>query len=114
MWHDRASRLASRQPGRQDRALAHAGPAGHYDPAVPVILEKQPVELQGVTVRITSPERTVIDCFRYRNKIGIDVALEALKDVLHHQRTTVDAIMCAAEVGRVSTVIKPYLEAMLA
>lgn len=71
-------------------------------------------EVQGVTVRITSPARTVVDCFRYRNKIGIDVALEALKDVLHHQRTTVDAIMRAAEAGRVSTVIKPYLEAMLA
>ena len=71
-------------------------------------------EVQGVTVRITSPARTVVDCFRYRNKIGIDVALEALKDVLHHQRATVDAIMHAAEVGRASTVIKPYLEAMLA
>lgn len=71
-------------------------------------------EVQGVTVRITSPARTVIDCFRYRNKIGIDVALEALKDVLHHKRTSVDAIMRAAKVGRVSTVIKPYLEAMLA
>jgi predicted transcriptional regulator of viral defense system len=71
-------------------------------------------EVQGVTIRITSPARTVVDCFRYRNKIGIDVALEALKDVLHHQHTTVDAIMRAAEAGRASTVIKPYLEAMLA
>ena len=71
-------------------------------------------EVQGVKVRITSPARTVVDCFRYRNKIGMDVALEALKDALQQQRATVDAIMRAAEVCRAGTVISPYIEAMLA
>lgn len=71
-------------------------------------------EVQGVKVRITSPARTIVDCFRYRNKIGIDIALEALKDALQHRRTTVDALMRTARVCRASTVIKPYLEAMLA
>ncbi len=70
--------------------------------------------VQGVVVRITSPARTVIDCFRYRNKIGIDVALEALKDSLRTRRVSVDALVRAAQVGRVYRVIKPYLEAVVA
>ena len=70
--------------------------------------------IQGVATRITSPARTVVDCFRYRNKIGIDVALEALKESLRTRRTTVDAIMRAAQVCRVSSVMTPYLEAVLA
>jgi predicted transcriptional regulator of viral defense system len=66
----------------------------------------------GVPVRITSPARTVVDCFRYRNKIGIDVALEALRDALRSRVTTVDAIMRAAEACRASTVMRTYLEAL--
>ncbi len=69
-------------------------------------------KLLGVSVRITSIARTVVDCFRYRNKIGLDVALEALQDVLQHRLTTTDAIMRAAEMCHVRTVIRPYLEAM--
>lgn len=71
-------------------------------------------EALGVRIRVTSPARTVVDCFRYRNKIGLDVALEALKDVLRRRTVSVDAIMRAAEVCRVSTVIRPYLEAAVA
>jgi predicted transcriptional regulator of viral defense system len=70
--------------------------------------------MQGVPVRITSPARTVVDCFRYRNKIGLDVALEALKDSLHSRVTTVDAITRAAQVCRASSILGPYLEATLA
>jgi predicted transcriptional regulator of viral defense system len=66
----------------------------------------------GVPARITSPARTVVDCFRYRSKLGLDVALEALRDVLRSKTATVDQITRAAEVCRVRTVIKPYLEAM--
>ena len=71
-------------------------------------------QIQGVTVRITSPARTVVDCFRYRNKIGIDVALEALKDALGQRRVAVDAIVRAAQVCRADTILKPYMEAMVA
>ena len=71
-------------------------------------------ELQGVKVRITSPARTVVDCFKYRNKIGLDVALEALKDVIHRRMTTVQEINDAARVCRMSTVMRPYLEMVLA
>ena len=69
---------------------------------------------QGVPFRITSPARTVIDCFRYRNKIGIDVALEALKDSLQTRQVSVDALVRAANVCRVRGVLKPYLQALLA
>ena len=69
-------------------------------------------KLLGVPVRITSIPRTVVDCFRYRNKIGIDVALEALKDVLDRRLATRDEILRAAEVCRAKTVITPYIEAM--
>jgi hypothetical protein len=56
----------------------------------------------------------VVDCFRYRNKIGIDVALEALKDALRTHRTSVDAIVRAARVCRMDRVIRPYIEAVVA
>jgi predicted transcriptional regulator of viral defense system len=69
--------------------------------------------IQGVQVRITSPARTIIDCFRYRKSIGLDVALEALRDGLRSKRTTVDKIRRAAEVCHIQTVIRPYLESLV-
>jgi hypothetical protein len=68
----------------------------------------------GVPVRVTSPARTVVDCFRYRSKIGLDVALEALRDVLRSRKASVDEIMRAAEVCRARTVLRVYLEAVSA
>ncbi len=68
-------------------------------------------DVLGVAVRVTSPARTVVDCFRYRRKIGTDVALEALRDVLRSRKATVDEISRIAEVCRIETVISPYLEA---
>lgn len=65
----------------------------------------------GVPFRITSPARTVVDCFRYRNKFGLDVALEALDDTLRSRSATVDEIVRAAEVCRARTVLRTYLEA---
>ena len=66
----------------------------------------------GVPYRITSPARTVVDCFRYRNKFGLDIALEALEDVLRRRITTVSEIMRAAEACRARTVLRTYLEAL--
>jgi predicted transcriptional regulator of viral defense system len=71
-------------------------------------------KMQGVSVRITSPARTVVDSFRYRNKIGLDVAMEALRDAVRSRKTTVSEIDRAAEVCRISTVIGPYLAALSA
>lgn len=68
--------------------------------------------MQGVSVRLTTPARTVVDCFRYRNKIGVDVAMEALRDAVHSRKAKVSEIDRAAEVCRISTVIGPYLEAL--
>lgn len=70
--------------------------------------------VQGVPVTLTSPARTIVDCFRYRNKIGIDVALEALKDALGRRRASVSEITHAAQICHIATVIKPYLEATVA
>jgi predicted transcriptional regulator of viral defense system len=71
-------------------------------------------EMLGVRVRVTSPARTVVDCFRYRAKLGLDVALEALRDALRSRTATVDQIARAAEVCRAATVMRPYLEALAA
>ncbi|MCY4452664.1 MAG: hypothetical protein OXC01_12005 [Immundisolibacterales bacterium] len=66
----------------------------------------------GVPYRITSPARTVVDCFRYRNKFGLDFALEALEDILRRRIATVSEIMRAAEACRARTVLQTYLEAL--
>ena len=66
----------------------------------------------GVPFRITSPARTVVDCFRYRNKFGIDFALEALHDALRSRTASVDEIMRAAEFCRAQTVMRSYLKAL--
>ena len=66
----------------------------------------------GVPFRITSPARTVVDCFRYRNKFGLDFAMEALDDAVRSRITTVDEILRAAEVCRARTVMDAYLYAL--
>jgi predicted transcriptional regulator of viral defense system len=68
--------------------------------------------LLGVPVRVTSLARTVVDCFRYRKKLGLDVALEALRDAVRSRIATVDEIVRAAEVCRAHSVIRTYLEAL--
>jgi predicted transcriptional regulator of viral defense system len=69
--------------------------------------------IDGVPVPITSPAKTVADCFKHRNKVGLDVALEALRDALRGKRARVDELWRYAEVDRVRNVMRPYLEAML-
>jgi predicted transcriptional regulator of viral defense system len=66
----------------------------------------------GVPVRVTSPARTVVDCFRYRRKLGLDVAIEALRDAVRSRAATLDEIARAADVCRAGTVMRPYLESM--
>lgn len=69
-------------------------------------------KIEGVEVRIYSAAKTVADCFKYRNKIGLDVALEALRDYLRKYRGKTDELWQQAAVCRVQNVIRPYLEAM--
>jgi predicted transcriptional regulator of viral defense system len=68
--------------------------------------------VEGVPVRVYSPAKTVADCFKYRNKIGIDVAVEALRETLRHRRATVEELTRAAEACRMSRVMTPYLQAL--
>ncbi len=68
--------------------------------------------IEGVPVRVFSPAKTVADCFRYRNKIGLDVALEALRDCTRKRKATMDEIWKAARVCRVANVMRPYLESI--
>lgn len=67
--------------------------------------------IEGVSVRIYNPAKTVADCFKYRNKIGIDVAIEALRDCWHDRRCTMDDLWHYAQVCRMTRVMRPYLEA---
>jgi len=68
--------------------------------------------IEGVNVRISSPAKTVADCFRYRNKIGLDVALEALRECKRKRLATIDDIWKAAKACGVANVMRPYLEAL--
>jgi predicted transcriptional regulator of viral defense system len=68
--------------------------------------------VEGVPVRVTSPAKTVADCFKYRNKIGLDVAVEALKDYRRSRAGTMDELWRAAEVCRVVNVMRPYMDAI--
>ncbi len=69
-------------------------------------------KIEGLEVSITSRAKTVADCFKYRNKIGLDVALEALRDYLRRRGRSIDDLLKAAAVCRVSAVITPYVEAL--
>lgn len=67
--------------------------------------------LEGVRVRVYGPAKTVADCFKFRNKIGVDVAVESLRDY-RRQRGSVDELLRYAEICRVARLLRPYLEAV--
>jgi predicted transcriptional regulator of viral defense system len=69
-------------------------------------------QVDGVPVRIYSAAKTVADCFKFRNKIGLDVAIEALRETLRAKNCTREELWAAGKACRVTTVIRPYLEAM--
>ncbi len=69
--------------------------------------------VEGVPVRVYSPAKTVADCFKYRNKIGLDVALEALREVVRERRCTIDELWHFAKICRVAAVMRPYMEAIV-
>ena len=69
-------------------------------------------QIGAVLLRVYNPAKTVADCFKFRYKIGVDVAMEALRDTLRQRKATVDEIWHYAEICRVTRVIYPYLEAL--
>lgn len=74
-------------------------------------VETHPIE--GIAVKVYNPAKTVADCFKYRNKIGLDIAIEALRDGWQQHRFTVDELWHYAKICRVQTIIRPYMEAIL-
>jgi predicted transcriptional regulator of viral defense system len=70
-------------------------------------------QVENVPVKVYSPAKTVADCFKYRNKIGLDVALEALRDCWRKRRATMDELWQAADTCRMTNVMRPYLESLV-
>ena len=69
-------------------------------------------QVVGGTIRVYSPAKTVADCFKFRNKIGTEVALEALRDSYRQKKATMNELFEAAKVCRVANVMRPYLESL--
>jgi predicted transcriptional regulator of viral defense system len=104
-------------------AIPHHSPTPRLDrPALRVVRMSgvaltegiEPVEIDGVTVPVFNAAKTVADCFKYRNKIGLDVALEALRDGWSQRKLSMDALWHYATVDRVANVMRPYLESVTA
>lgn len=69
--------------------------------------------IEGVPVKVFGPAKTVADCFKFRNKIGLDIAVEALKDYLSRHRGGADELWRQARICRVEKILRPYMEGML-
>lgn len=69
-------------------------------------------QIEGVTVRIYSIEKTLADCFKYRSTIGLDVALEALRNAWRQRRISLDTLWHMAHIDRVAQIMRPYVEAL--
>lgn len=69
-------------------------------------------EIEGASVKVYSVAKTIADLFKYRNKVGLDVALEALREAVRTRRATMDEVLRAAQVCRVEKVMRPYLEGL--
>lgn len=70
------------------------------------------LRIDGATVRVTDPAKTVADCFKFRNKVGLDVALEALREARRARKASADDLWRYAQINRVANVMRPYLEAI--
>ena len=69
--------------------------------------------LDGIEVKVYNKEKTVADCFKFRNKIGQDIAIDALKDYLGESNRSIETLLHFARINRVEKVIKPYIEAIV-
>ena len=66
--------------------------------------------IEGVIVRVYCPAKTVVDCFKFRHKVGLDVALEALRDGWRSRKVKMSELVRFAKICRVANVMRPYLE----
>ena len=69
--------------------------------------------MDGVKVKMYNPEKTVVDCFKFRRRIGEDVALEALKEYIKRPKTDISQLLKYAKIDRVAKTIEPYLKSLL-
>lgn len=69
--------------------------------------------VDGVKIKVYSIAKTIADCFKYRNKIGLDIAIEALKDVVQNKRSTIEDLLHFAGICRVKKIMGPYLESIV-
>ena len=77
-------------------------------------LELEQISLDGVvSIPVTSVAKTVVDCFKFRHKIGLDIALEALRDAWRQKKVTMDELWEVARLCRMSNVMRPYLESLV-
>lgn len=70
-------------------------------------------QISGMAIHVYNPSKTIADCFKYRNKIGLDIAIEALRDGWRLKKTTMDELWRYAKICRVSNVMRPYLETIV-
>lgn len=72
------------------------------------------VSVDGIVqIRVTSAAKTVVDCFKFRSKVGLDIALEALRDAWHQRKVTMDELWEMANKCRMANVMRPYLESLI-
>jgi len=69
--------------------------------------------VDGIKVNVFSPAKTVADCFKFRNKVGLDVAIEALRECWRSRRATADDLWRCAKICRVANVMRPYMESLV-
>lgn len=97
----------------------HWRPTRRYPPIKVVCMSGAALEqgvqerkVDGVTVRVFSPAKTVVDCFRFRNKIGLDVAIEALREARRAKAASMDEITLLARQLRLERIMQPYMESL--
>ncbi len=69
--------------------------------------------IEGVSIKVFNPAKTVVDCFKYRSKVGLDVALDALREGWSARKFTMDELQIYAKVCRMQKVMQPYLESLV-
>lgn len=115
--------IGTQAPSEVWMAIPHHSPTPRIDqPALRAIRMSgaalsegvETLQIDGVGVAVFNASKTVADCFKYRNKIGLDVALEALRDGWAQRKLTADALWHYAAIDRVSNVMRPYLESIAA
>jgi predicted transcriptional regulator of viral defense system len=98
---------SARRPRMQQprlRIVRFSGPA--------LVEGVQTINIENVSVKVYGAAKTVADCFKYRNKIGRDLAIEALRDCRRQHKATSDELWHFAQICRVANVMRPYLEAV--